>query len=127
MPDERSYTPEGLAPDQVRIEPHYSLEQAAAMFFPGHIITARSLRTEIQNGYLPRKKVAGKLVTCASDIARMMERKSCQGDKKVPVSTLERPEALAGLTGSSLMDRRNSARAAALMTNKGLEKLSRAI
>jgi hypothetical protein len=109
------------------IELHYSLEEAAARLFPGGKITARSLRTEIQNGYLPRKKVAGKLVTCASDIARMMELKSCQGEKKAPVSTSERREALAGLTGSSLMDRRNSARAAALMTTKGREKLSRAI
>jgi hypothetical protein len=106
------------------IEPHYSLGQAAELFFPGGTITARSLRTEIQNGYLPLKKVAGKLVTCASDIVRMMELKSCQEDRKAPVSTSERREVLAGLTGSSLMDRRSSARAAALMTSKALGKLS---
>ena len=95
-------------------------------FFPGGVITGRSLRTEINKGFLARKKVAGKLVTCATDIARMMELKSCQGERKARVSTSERREVLDGLTGSSLLDRRNSARAAALMTTKEREKLSRA-
>jgi hypothetical protein len=100
------------------VEPHYDLDEAASRFFPGGVITGRSLRTEINKGFLPRKKVAGKLVTCATDIARMMEMKSCQGERRARVSTSERPEVLAGVTGSSLMDRRSSARAAALVTSK---------
>jgi hypothetical protein len=107
------------------VEPHYSLEDAAKRFFPGGKITARSLRTEIENGCLPRKKIAGKLVTCATDIARMLELKTCQGDQKALASTSEKPEVLVGLTGLSSMDRRRSARAAALMTFKERGKPSR--
>jgi hypothetical protein len=69
------------------VEPHYSLEEAASRFFPGGRITERSLRTEIGNGFLPRKKIAGKFVTCASDVARMLELKQCHEDKKVHAST----------------------------------------
>ena len=54
------------------IEPHYSLEEAAARFFPGGKITGRSLRTEIDKGHLSRKKIAGKLVTFP-DSRRQME------------------------------------------------------
>ena len=43
------------------LEPHFGLQAAAERFVPGSNITARSLRTEIDNGYLSRKKIAGKL------------------------------------------------------------------
>ena len=40
------------------VEPYYSLEEAARKFFPGGKISARSLRTEIGHGNLPRIKIA---------------------------------------------------------------------
>ena len=118
---------EGIAvSDGGAIEPHYSLEEAAKRFFPGGVITGRSLRTEINKGFLPRKNVAGKLVTCASDIARMLELKQCHKEQRGSASTSRSHTARDVLTGSSRMDRSASARAAALMTSKELEKLSRA-
>jgi hypothetical protein len=98
------------------LEPHYSLGEAASRFFPGGKITGRSLRTEIGKGFLPRKEIACKLVTCASDIAKMLERKQCREERKVRVCTSGRRTALVGPSGSSKMERRALARAAALTT-----------
>jgi len=100
------------------VEPHYSLEEAASRFFPGGWITGRSLRTEIGNGFLPRKKIAGKLVTCASDVAMMLELKQCHEERKVHASTSSLRTALVAPSGLSRMERSASARAAALMTPK---------
>jgi hypothetical protein len=110
-----------------RVEPHYSLKEAASLFFPGGKITGRSLRTEIENGFLPRKKIAGKLVTCASDVARMLELKQCHEEKKVHASTSSHRTAPVTQFGSSRTERTASARAAALMTPKGRAKPSHAI
>ena len=99
--------------ENATLEQHYSLHEAAKRFFPEGKITGRSLRTEIEKGDLVLKKVAGKLVTCETDVAKMLE-KACQEEKKVPASTSEKPEALGRPTGLSSMDRRRSARAAAL-------------
>jgi hypothetical protein len=109
------------------VEPHYSLEEAAARFFPRSKITARSLRTEIKKGNLVRKKIAGKLVTCASDVARMLELKQCHGEQKASVSTSKSHTARDVPTGLLKTERSASARAAALMTLEEREKLSPAI
>jgi hypothetical protein len=109
------------------VEPHYSLEEAAARFFPGSKITARSQRTEIKKGSLLRKKIAGKLVTCASDVAKMLELKQCHEEQKASVSTSKSHTARDVPTGLLKTERSASARAAALMTLKEREKLSRAI
>jgi hypothetical protein len=107
------------------VEPHYSLAEAAKRHFPEGKITARSLRTEIEKGNLPRKKIAGKLVTCDSDIARMLE-KTCQDVKAVPVSISAGREAIdAATTRYEASARSQSARAAALMTSKEREHFSR--
>lgn len=62
--------------ERLKIEPHFSLADAAARFFPGRAITGRSLYTEIQKGRLRAIKVAGKYVVSASAIADML--KLCQ-------------------------------------------------
>jgi PAB1-binding protein PBP1 len=118
----------GMADNQrdlgTHFEPHYSLAEAAERFFPRSRITGRSLRTEIDKGFLPRKKIAGKLVISATDIARMLELKSCN-EQKVRASTSGQRMAPAAQSGLSKTDRIATARAAALMTSKERDKLSR--
>jgi hypothetical protein len=103
----------------MRVEPYYSLAQAASKFFPGGKIKARSLRTEIEHGNLPYIKIAGKLVVSESAISSMMEAK-CR-DQRAQGSTSSqhtsrRTVASDKRAGSLEMARRQSARAAALET-----------
>jgi hypothetical protein len=98
------------------LEQHYSLDEAADRFFPGGRITGRSLRTEIERGRLPRKKIAGKLVTCESDLALMVKR--CQDEESRPVSISASREVTAVPVGSSLMERKRSAQAVLQKTSR---------
>jgi len=111
-----------------QVEPYYSLAEAAARFFPGGNITARSPPTEIEHGNLPRIKIAGKLIVCESAIWAMMEAK-CR-DQKAPGSgssqhMSRRMDARDQPSGLLETARRQSARAAALQTPKVRERLSR--
>jgi hypothetical protein len=40
-----------------------------------------------ENDFLARKKIAGKLGTCASDVARMLELNQCHEERRTPAST----------------------------------------
>jgi hypothetical protein len=94
------------------IEPYFSLAEAAAKFFPGGKITARSLRTEIENGYLPRIKIAGKLVVSASAIARLLELKRREAEGRL--KPVPRRATRYTLTELSDIERKERARAGAL-------------
>src|SRR5262249_14565246 len=57
-----------------KVEPHFTLHEAAERFFPGGHVTVRSLRTEIKKGRLSVTEVAGKFLVTESAIAEMLER-----------------------------------------------------
>jgi hypothetical protein len=54
-------------------EPHYTLAQAVARFFPSGPLTVASLRNEIRKGRLRATKPAGKLLVTESAIVEMLQ------------------------------------------------------
>jgi len=101
-----------------KIEPYYSLAEAAIRFFPGGKITARSLRTEIDNGNLLASNIAGKFVVSESAIAKMVEQKQCRNDNGDRGSTSSARTEKTRRSGSSEMERKQRARAAALASSR---------
>src|ERR1700730_14442750 len=103
------------------VEPHYTLRQAVAKFFPNGPLTVASLRNEIQKGRLQATMPAGKLLFTETALAEMPSR--CRVAVNLPAYGSSRPSSkeVAPLSGSSLMERDARARDAANVT---LSKLS---
>jgi hypothetical protein len=101
------------------IEAYYSLEEAAALFFPGGLVTKRSLRTEARKGRLRTTRIAGKDLVSESAIRAMLEACQCPAPEKVPGcgSAGEREEPA---NGSSSIGGMSIAQAAARQTLKEL-------
>ncbi|MEM6381126.1 MAG: hypothetical protein AAF739_00495 [Pseudomonadota bacterium] len=99
-----------------------TLERAAALAFPEGGITARSLRTERENGRLRTFKIAGKVMTTLADIDKMIQR--CQQNEE------DRPKAHGSSTartaahGRYTTGRCGVARDAAAMTARALKERS---
>lgn len=107
------------------VEPHYTLGEAVERFFPGGHITVRSLRTEIRKGRLRVTAVAGKFLVTEAAIAEMLETCQCRVDEVHQDSTLGEGAHLASTSGTSEMERLESARVAANTTLAELKKPSR--
>lgn len=110
------------SPEARPVEPHYSLEDAAARFFPGGTITKRSLQTEIDKGRLRAVKLAGKYVVSEGAIREMIEKAtSCQDQQNLPGSTSVRRRVVQP-SGSSCTVDANSAQDAVKATLQALKK-----
>lgn len=92
------------------VEPHYSLAEAVARFFPHGPLTVSSLRTEIRKGRLRVARVAGKYLVSESAIREMLE--TCRVNEKPRDSTSERAAPTEAPSGLSSTDRLRSAQAA---------------
>jgi len=112
------HSPDFVTRQKAVAEPHYSLADAARLFFPSRNVTARSLRTEIAKGDLRAAKIAGKWCVCEGAIAEMFQKK-WQDDKGDQDCTSGVRGATVAPTGKSGVSARSqSARAAALMRPK---------
>ena len=115
-------------PSQAVVEPHYTLREAVARFFPGGQLTVSSLRREIIRGRLHATMPAGKLLVTESDIAEML--KSCAVVSRPTSSSKNAHAKPAGAKaspanepcGSSKMERIAKAQAAANMILKAPSK-----
>ena len=115
-------------------EPRYSLEEAAAKFFPGGQITKKSLRTEIRKGRLRAESIAAKYVVTERAIREMCEAcalvpqkdkdVTCLAKKAQPASISANPEATAVPSGISLTERKPLAQAQLQRTLEKLKKPS---
>ena len=94
------------------LEPHYSLAEAVARFFPDGPLTVSSLRTEIRKGRLRVARVAGKYLVSESAIRDMLEACQCRVDAKPRASGCGQQDPTAAPSGSSSTDRLRSAQAA---------------
>ena len=92
------------------VEPHYTLGQAAAKFFPHGPLTAASLRNEIKKGRLQATMPAGKLLVTETAIAEMLA--LCRV-KNRPACTSKSKNSHAPTLGTSVTERNASALAAA--------------
>ena len=110
------------------VEPHFTLKEAVARFFPGGTLTVTSLRTEIAKGRLLATKPAGKILVTESAIAEML--KSCVVASRRTLSSRnaharpagERASPASATFGSSETERIAKAQAAANMILKGRSK-----
>ena len=92
------------------VEPHYSLAEAVARFFPHGPLTVSSLRTEIRKGRLRVALVAGKYLVSESAIREMLEK--CRVTEKLPACSSGEPAPIVAPNGLSETDRLKSAQAA---------------
>jgi hypothetical protein len=103
-------------PDDIEI----TLDEACRIFFRG-AITPASLRAEAKRGMLAIIRVGNKDFVTPAAIREMRQKKTCQESDSHQGSISERTRA----SGSSEMERSQSARAAALATAEQLKRLSR--
>ena len=113
--------------DRRAVEPHYSLEDAAARFFPGGIITKRSLQTEIDKGRLRAVKLAGKYVVSESAIRELIEGATSCPDQPSPRVSTSAPRRDARPRGSSFTADANTAQDAVRATLRALKRPSDSI
>jgi hypothetical protein len=106
------------------VEPHFTLQEAIELFFPGGHVTVRSLRTEIRKGRLSVTEVAGKFLVSERAIAEMLEKCRCPVEHKPHVSTCVSADLHAATSGKSETERLGSARVAASTILNGRTKLS---
>lgn len=99
------------------------LADAARIAFPDGGMTAAGLRRERDRGRLEVWKVAGKEYVTLAAIQRMLDR--CRQGPKESASTSGQPKAEAQPNGSSGMDARASAQAAASWLEQRLRECSR--
>lgn len=102
----------------------HTLEEAAAILSPSGAVTARSLRTEIENGNLRAVKIARKHFVTDDALKDMVMQ--CQDQRSRPVSGSDDKED-APPSGSSRTDRLNAAQARLKANTKKLKKPSRNI
>ncbi|HZO56741.1 MAG TPA: hypothetical protein VFB63_28785, partial [Bryobacteraceae bacterium] len=88
------------------LEPHYTLAEAVALFFPRGPLTVSSLRSEIRKGRLRATKPAGKLLVTETDLSEMLQ--ACRVPPNRPTSNKSERH-LAAASGSSETERIASA------------------
>ena len=103
-------------------EPHYSLEQAVAHFFPHGPLTVCSLRTLIRQSKLQAFKVAGKLMVTESGIQEMLSQ--CRVIRNRPASTSREKIVAAKRSTLSATERNDRALASGAMSVSKLSKPS---
>lgn len=101
------------------MEAYYSLEAAAALFFPGGVVTKHSLRTEARKGRLRVTRIAGKDLVSESAIRAMLEACQCPAPEKDP-GCGSAGEGEEPASGSSSIGGMSIAQAAARQTLKEL-------
>jgi hypothetical protein len=108
------------------VEIYFTLEEAAARFFPNGVVTKQSLRTEARKGRLRVTRIAGKDLVTESAIRAMLEACSCPAEAKVRDyscgSVSDRAD-----SGSSSTANGKLAQAAALRTLMELSERSKTI
>jgi hypothetical protein len=103
---------------------YFTLEEAAARFFPNGAVSKRSLRTEARKGRLRVTRIAGKDLVSESAIRAMLEACQCPAPAKDPgfscAGASVRP-----IPGSLPMENARLARAAAERTLQALSARSK--
>jgi len=108
------------------LEAYFTLEEAAARFFPNGVVTKQSLRTEARKGRLRVTRIAGKDLVSERAIRAMLEACECPAERKVPDCS-SGGESGRSDSGSSSMANVKLARAAALRTLQALSEHSKSI
>jgi hypothetical protein len=108
-----------------------TLDEAVAVFFPDGPLTVSSLRTEIRKGNLRAAKVAGRFFVTPAALRSLFDLRAWVGGRKEPGSTCGPGGSTRGAddpsppSTSSAMDRKTSARVAALSALQMLKSHSR--
>jgi hypothetical protein len=108
------------------LDTYYTLEEAAARFFPSGVVTKQSLRTEARKGRLRVTRIAGKDLVSERAIRAMLEACECPAERKAPDCSSGGGSARLD-SGSSSTANVRSAQAAALRTLQALSEHSKSI
>jgi hypothetical protein len=96
------------------VEPHYTLRQAVAKFFPGGPLTVASLRNEIQKGRLRATMPAGKLLVTETAIAEMLEKCRVQASSHTSLASERHRESSSGSSETERIERAQAAASAVI-------------
>jgi hypothetical protein len=106
------------------IETHYSLAEAVELFFPGGVVSVKSLRTEIKNGRLEVVRIGRRVLVTQSAIVAMLEASKCPGEVKVRVSSCANAR-VERRSGPSETEQAKLSQGSALMSLQKLSKRSK--
>jgi hypothetical protein len=96
------------------VEPHYTLRQAVAKFFPGGPLTVASLCNEIQKGRLRATMPAGKLLVTETAIAEMLEKWRVQASNHTSLASERHRESSSGSSETERIERAQAAASAVI-------------